>query len=61
MPVRPALFFMRMRRSFLICVLAALMLLPVHATKRALIIGIGDYPESTGWAKINGDKDVVTV
>lgn len=60
MPVRPA-FVLTMRRSFLICMLAALLLVPVHATKRALIIGIGDYPESTGWAKINGDKDVTTV
>lgn len=48
-------------RSFLIFLLAMLSVLPVCATKRALIIGIGDYPESTGWAKINGDKDVATV
>ena len=50
-----------MNRSILVCLFATLLLLPVHATKRALIIGIGDYPESTGWAKINGDKDVSTV
>lgn len=30
-------------------------------TKRALVIGIGDYPEISGWAKINGDKDVPVV
>ena len=61
MPIRPACLLMAMNRSILICVLATMLLLPVHATKRALIIGIGAYPESTGWAKINGDKDVATV
>lgn len=33
----------------------------LHATNRALIIGIGDYPEAGGWAKINGDKDIEPV
>lgn len=32
-----------------------------HATKRALVIGIGNYPEASGWAKINGDKDIPMV
>lgn len=32
-----------------------------HATKRALVIGIGNYPEASGWAKINGDKDLPVV
>lgn len=41
--------------------LALLPVLPLHATRRALIIGIGDYPEVTGWGKINGDKDVALV
>lgn len=27
-------------------------------TKRALIVGIGDYPVESGWCKIHGDKDV---
>lgn len=31
------------------------------ATRRALIIGIGDYPQETGWKKINGDKDIPLV
>lgn len=31
------------------------------ATRRALVIGIGDYPASSGWAKINGDKDIPMV
>lgn len=25
---------------------------------RALVVGIGDYPESSGWNRINGDRDV---
>ena len=33
----------------------------MYPTHRALIIGIGSYPESTGWTPINGDKDVVLV
>lgn len=32
-----------------------------YATKRALVIGIGNYPEASGWAKINGDKDLPIV
>lgn len=31
------------------------------ATRRALVIGIGDYPAESGWAKINGDKDIPLV
>lgn len=26
--------------------------------KRALVIGIGDYPAESGWREINGDRDV---
>lgn len=33
----------------------------MHATHRALIIGIGEYPTESGWGKINGDKDVPLV
>ena len=33
----------------------------VNATKRALVIGIGNYPTESGWAKINGDKDIPLV
>lgn len=47
------------------CWLLAVLLLctgmEASATRRALVIGIGTYPESSGWAKINGDKDVPTV
>ncbi len=32
-----------------------------NATHRALVIGIGDYPASSGWHKINGDKDIPMV
>ena len=31
------------------------------ATRRALVIGIGDYPAESGWHKINGDKDIPLV
>lgn len=31
------------------------------ATRRALVIGIGDYPAASGWTKINGDKDIPMV
>ena len=27
-------------------------------TKRALVIGIGDYPKESGWTKINGNNDI---
>lgn len=29
--------------------------------KRALVIGIGDYPEESGWCKIHGDSDISIV
>lgn len=50
-----------MKRT-LIITFALLSLLTVQAaTRRALVIGIGDYPASSGWAKINGDKDIPMV
>lgn len=44
-----------------IAMMAVALLLGVtslHGTNRALVIGIGDYPAASGWAKIHGDKDV---
>ena len=29
--------------------------------KLALVIGIGDYPEESGWCKIHGDNDISIV
>ena len=50
-----------MKRT-LVLIFALLSLLSTQAiTKRALVIGIGDYPASSGWAKINGDKDIPMV
>lgn len=50
-----------MKRIFII-IFALLAMLSVQAvTRRALVIGIGDYPASSGWAKINGDKDIPMV
>ena len=31
------------------------------AEKRALVIGIGSYPNENGWDAINGDKDILLV
>ena len=45
----------------LLLLLTIISLESVHATRRALVIGIGAYPESTGWSPINGDKDIVVV
>ncbi len=50
-----------MKRLFLSVLVVTMAIVNVAATKRALIIGIGDYPEVSGWAKINGDKDVPVV
>lgn len=30
-------------------------------TKQALVIGIGEYPDESGWCKIHGDSDIVTI
>ncbi|MBR1808245.1 MAG: caspase family protein [Paludibacteraceae bacterium] len=49
-----------MKRTLLIISLA-LTTLTLSATRRALVVGIGNYPASSGWAKINGDKDIPMV
>ena len=49
-------------KRILILTCAFFLMLPAQAaTRRALVIGIGDYPASGGWAKINGDKDIPLV
>lgn len=51
-----------MKRNITLLVLALCFIVPsMHATKRALVIGVGAYPESTGWKAINGDKDIPVV
>ena len=50
-----------MKRSILFILALAALLSSQAATKRALVIGIGDYPATSGWAKINGDKDIPMV
>ena len=45
-------------------ILIVLLLLCGFATaqnKLALVIGIGDYPEESGWCKIHGDNDISIV
>ena len=49
-----------MKRT-LLTILAVLLLFPCFATRRALVIGIGEYPATSGWHKINGDKDIPLV
>ena len=50
-----------MKRSVLFILAIVTLLSSEAATKRALVIGIGDYPATSGWAKINGDKDIPMV
>lgn len=53
---------MRRLLSILCLGIALLTCYPLSAvTKRALVIGIGAYPEGSGWATINGDKDIPLV
>ena len=49
-----------MKRFYFLIVSLSLCLI-VNATRRALVIGIGDYPAPSGWTKINGDKDIPLV
>lgn len=48
-------------KRLMIILLAAFVLFDANATHRALVIGIGDYPVGSGWAKINGDNDIPMV
>ncbi|MBR6017963.1 MAG: caspase family protein [Paludibacteraceae bacterium] len=50
-----------MKRLVILGLLMTLVLGMQAATKRALVIGIGPYPASSGWARINGDKDIPVV
>lgn len=44
--------------TIIFCVLSCNICL---ANKYALVIGIGEYPDVSGWNKINGDKDIPIV
>lgn len=50
-----------MKRQLFILFVLFFLFEVANATKYALVIGIGDYPVESGWAKINGDKDVPVV
>ena len=50
-----------MKRTFIIVLVLIITFSLQAATRRALIIGIGDYPANSGWTKINGDKDIPMV
>ena len=51
---------MKLHKSLLI-VLLLLCGLANAQNKLALVIGIGDYPEESGWCKIHGDNDISIV
>lgn len=51
---------MRLFRAILMLLLLGCTI-QLEATKRALIIGIGTYPEESGWSTISGDKDIAIV
>lgn len=49
-------------KRMLIVLFAFVVTLFSHATtRRALVVGIGEYPATSGWTKINGDKDIPMV
>ena len=50
-----------MKRTFFITFALFIALSLFATTRRALVIGIGDYPANSGWLKINGDKDIPMV
>lgn len=52
---------MRLVRAILIVFVLLGSVPPIGATKRALIIGVGDYPQASGWVSITGDKDIALV
>ena len=47
-----------MRRYVLLFLFSFLSCFVVAQNKLALVIGIGDYPEESGWCKIHGDSDI---
>ena len=51
---------MRLFRAILMLLLLGCAI-QMEATKRALIIGIGAYPEESAWNVISGDKDIAIV
>lgn len=48
-----------MMKRFVVCLCAMVSCLAGVADNRALLIGIGLYPSSTGWKTIHGDADVI--
>lgn len=47
---------MRKFLSFFICILITA--LSIAQTRHALLIGIGQYPDGSGWTRIHGDSDI---
>jgi len=49
-------------KRLILSILLLLVLFSLQAqTRRALVIGIGDYPSNSGWWQIHGDRDVSIV
>lgn len=49
-----------MKRLLLLLLLVGTCLMS-HAERRALVVGIGNYPAAGGWIKIHGDEDIPLV
>ena len=47
-----------MPKRLLVLLLLTLMLLPVGATHRALLVGVGNYPPNSGWPRLNSANDI---
>lgn len=50
-----------MNRLFSVIVILFVTVSTVAQEKHALLIGIGHYPEASGWAAIHGDNDVLII
>ena len=48
-------------KRLLLLILLALSLTVTAQTRRALVIGIGEYPKHTGWRNIHGDTDADSI
>ena len=48
-------------KKVLTIILTLFAILSVQATRRALVIGIGPYPQNSGWDTITGDLDIPIV
>ena len=45
-------------RRLIVILLGLLLAVPLTAQKKAILIGVSDYPEGSGWCKLNAHNDV---